>query len=217
MSRPKCKKGKSPKCRAHKQISTQSNQASAPCSCCRSLSSDVRCAIAFPIAPNVQGGMQEAGMPMSKQRGRVRRSTGSVMRALVARGRQMGVGTRISGCWVDDGGHDRGVRRWGVGCRRPEAEKAGCQSRAGAVYDGGELVVLVFGQRKFQRGCVATAGGRYWAEGGGRVVVEVRLRGGGGRDRAKQARADRGVVGNGRRGGEGRTDVVRPWEVCVCV
>ena len=38
-------------------------------------------------------------------------------RAADGRGR-----TRISGCWVDAGGHDRGVRRWGVGCRRPEAE-----------------------------------------------------------------------------------------------
>ena len=35
------------------------------------------------------------------------------------------------------------------------------------------------------------------------MVVEVRLRGGGGRDRAKQAaRADRGVVGSGGRGEE---------------
>lgn len=80
---------------------------------------------------------------------------------------------------MEGDGHDRGVRRWGVGCKRPEAERAGCQSRAGAVYDGGELVLVIGRSRwrggwKFQRG-VATAGG-VWAEGGGRVVV--RLRGG---------------------------------------
>lgn len=67
-----------------------------------------------------------------------------------------------------------------MGCKKPEAERVGCQSRAGAVYDGGELVLIIGRARwwKFQRG-VATAGG-VWAEvGGGRVVVVVvRLRGG---------------------------------------
>lgn len=60
---------------------------------------------------------------------------------LVARGRQEGVEPRISGWRVEGDGHDRGVRRWGVGCKKPEAERAGCQSRADAVYDGGELVL----------------------------------------------------------------------------
>ena len=37
-------------------------------------------------------------------------------RAADGRGR-----TRISGCWVDAGGHDRGVRRWGVGSMMQKA------------------------------------------------------------------------------------------------
>ena len=67
--------------------------------------SRVRCAIAFPIAPDVQGGMREAGVPTSKQRGRVRRSTGNVVRASVVRGRRMGVvepGYRVAG-WMLEG------------------------------------------------------------------------------------------------------------------
>jgi hypothetical protein len=49
--------------------------------------------------------MREAGMPTSKQRGRVRRSTGSVVRAWVVRGRRMGVfepGYRDAG-WMPEG------------------------------------------------------------------------------------------------------------------
>jgi hypothetical protein len=53
-----------------------------------------------------------------------------------------------------------------VGCKRPEAEKAGCQSRAGGVYDGGILVRSSNrrGGRKFQRG---GCGGEGWCLGGG--------------------------------------------------
>lgn len=68
----------------------------------------------------------------------------------------------------EGGGHDQGVRRWGVVCREPEAERVGCQSRVGAVYDGGEAVVIIgpsngTGWRKFQGGCGED--GRCLAEG----------------------------------------------------
>jgi hypothetical protein len=75
-------------------------------------------AIAFPIAPEVQGDMQEAGMPTSKQRGRVQRSTrtgrgGGSTRTPGGRGNQ-DIGWRaagtIEGCgsgWWDA----RGLKR----------------------------------------------------------------------------------------------------------
>jgi hypothetical protein len=49
--------------------------------------------------------MREAGMPTSKQRGRVRRSTEDGVRESVARGRRMGVvepGYRVAG-WMPEG------------------------------------------------------------------------------------------------------------------
>jgi hypothetical protein len=113
----------------------------------------------------------------------------------------------------EDGRHDQGVRRWEVVCRKPEAERAGCQSRVGAVYDGGEAVVILGRSngtkcRKFQSECGED--GRCLAEGIGRAVV--RLRGGGGNLESSAGRADRGVVGNGRCWGR-RSGI---W-VAVCV
>ena len=63
-----------------------------------------------------RGADVKAAWPCATQHGKCGEGVGGT-RAEDGRGR-----TRISGCWVDAGGHDRGVRRWGVGCRRPEAE-----------------------------------------------------------------------------------------------
>lgn len=82
----------------------------------------VRRAIAFPIAPGVQDGNArsrdadvKAAWPCATQHGECGEGVGGT-RAADGRGR-----TRISGCWVDAGGHDRGVRRWGVGSMMQKA------------------------------------------------------------------------------------------------
>ena len=83
-------------------------------------------------------------MPTSKQRGRVRRSTGKVVRESVARRQRMGVvepGYRVAG-WMPEGTIEGcGGGEWDAeGLKR--SRLAGCQSRAGAVYDGGELELV---------------------------------------------------------------------------
>ena len=57
----------------------------------------------------------KAAWPCATQHGGCGEGVGGT-RAADGRGR-----TRMSGCWMDAGGHDRGVRRWGVGSMMQKA------------------------------------------------------------------------------------------------